>query len=141
MNQSLLRVATATLVATAVFFALPLAARASGNKPGKSTSDTYIVIQVLTKTQSNDGKSDYKKEYKAITTKTLHDEVKKAKDDHDQAIKEWKDELKSDPKATRPPQWTPKKVSGTPIFETQKGAQDYIDKLKEEDEKKDDKSK
>ena len=41
----------------------------------------------------------------------------------------------------RPVQYTPKKVAGSPTFETQKGAQDYIDKLKEEDAKKTDKIK
>jgi hypothetical protein len=140
MFKSLL---SSILAAAAVCFLSPVTSYAQRHSGGGAhpTNDTYIVIQVMNKVRNNDGKSDYQKEYKAIANKTLRDEVKRAKDDYEQAKKEWKDELKSDPKAPRPVQWTPKKVSGSPTFETLKGAQDYADKLKEEDEKKGDKNK
>jgi hypothetical protein len=97
--------------------------RTGGGGGGKT--ETYIVIQI----------KDEGIKYEAVTKTGLKDKTKQLKDDYDQRYKEWKDEVKTDPKAPRPKKPIIKQMPGA-TFETQKGAQDYAEKLqKEEDEK------
>jgi hypothetical protein len=71
-------------------------------------------------------------EYRAIRTSTLKDEKKRIEDDYKKALELWQDEVKVDSKAKRPTKKTIiVKKSG---FKTQKGADECVQKLKEEDQ-------
>jgi hypothetical protein len=130
MRKSLLFAALAAIVTVAICCVAPQGASAKGNNP---QNDTYMVVQVMTSFRNSDGKTEYKKDYTVIAVKTLRDKQKEAKDSYDKALKLWNDERKTDPAAPRPVKWVPKKIG--PTFETQQGAQEYSDKLKEEDKK------
>jgi hypothetical protein len=134
MKNSFVSIAVSALLAFAVCFA-PLAARATGSKPSKSnnTTPTYIILKV----------TDEKVDYRVIQTSAFKDESKRINEAYTLKLKEWHDEVKSNPKAPRPIKPLVKKLPTT--FETQKGAQDYIDnkfkgedgKFKEDEGKKD----
>jgi hypothetical protein len=101
--------------------------------PTKSTApkvETYMVIKV-TNENKDESKGEHKIEYKAIATSQLKDEKKKAEDDYKQKLKEAHDLRKTDP--TTP---MPKKIKIQVLkrdYETQKIAQEYADKLKDEE--------
>jgi hypothetical protein len=128
MRSSLLSGAIAVAIALTVSLGVQSAANAAvgGSRPGAGAkTETYIVIQI----------KDDKLEYKAITKTTLKDETKRITDDYNQRYKEWKDEVKSDPKAPRPKKPIIKTMPGA-TFETQKGADDYAKKLQDEEDEK-----
>ena len=128
MKKLLVVAIAATALFAAAFFVLSSEVYAqgatkhapSGGKGGAKQDETVYVVQI----------GD---EYKAIKKSDYRNEEKKLEEDYKQAIKEWQDSRKLDPKAPRPPKPIMKK-KGT--FQTDKVAQDFIDKLKEEDEKK-----
>jgi hypothetical protein len=96
---------------------------AQSSRPAKSTSKTktesYMVIEVGG-------------EYRAIRTSALKDEKKRIEDDYKKALDLWQDEVKVDSKAKRPTKATVIVKKGG--FKTQKGADEYLAKLKEEDQ-------
>jgi len=93
--------------------------RPGSSRSGKSgtTNETYMVIQI----------GD---EYKVVTTTQYKDEEKKVREENEQKMTEWKDEIKNDPKAPRPQKVVIKKLKTG--YKVQKIAQEYADKLKDE---------
>ncbi len=75
-------------------------------------------------------------DYKAIRSTEVSNEKKKLADDYKKALEDWKDLRKSDPKAPRPMRVKFKIVKSG--FSTEKGAKEYIDKVVEEGDQKDD---
>jgi hypothetical protein len=124
MKKSVLISFAATAAFAACLLFVPQEASAQrpggGGKAGAKQDETVYVIQV----------GD---EYKKVKRSELTTEKKKVEDDYKQALKEWQDIRKSDPKAPRPVKPLIKQ-KGT--FQTDIGAQEFIDKLKEDDEKK-----
>ena len=100
-------------------------ARAIGN----NSNETYLVIKV-TDENKTENKGDNKVEYKAITASQFKTEEKRVNDDYKQKMKEWHDLKKTDPQAPMPMR-THQEVPKT--YETQKIAQEYADKLKDEE--------
>ena len=85
----------------------------------KTKTESYMVIEVGG-------------EYRAIRTSALKDEKKRVETDYKKALDLWQDEVKVDSKAKKPAKLTVTvKKSG---FKTQKGADEYLAKLKEEDQ-------
>jgi hypothetical protein len=82
------------------------------------------------------GNVDSNVEYKVINTSQYKDEEKRLKDAYNVKLKEWKDLKKTEPTAPMPVKPIIKKI-GTPYL-TQKVAQEYVDKLKDEEAEKED---
>ncbi len=80
--------------------------------------ETYMVIKV--------GDT-----YKAIATSRYKDEKKKVEDDNKEKLKEWHDLIKTDSTAPKPKQASIKIIKRD--YETEKVAQDYADKLTDEE--------
>lgn len=122
------------VVLSVSILALSLLARsaAHADKPAKTTTanETYMVIKI-----TDDNKADKKVEYRAIATSRYKDEEKKVKDDYAQKLKEHKDLIKTDPSTPRPKKILIKKVKTG--YLTQKIAQEYADKLRDEESDKD----
>ena len=78
-------------------------------------------------------------EYRAIRSNGMKDEQKRVDDENKKALDEWKDAVKSDPKAERPARLVIRRIKTG--FLTQKGADEFIAKLVEEDDAKGGKSK
>jgi len=97
-------------------FAQPRSGGSRGSKTG-TTNETYMVIQI----------GD---EYKVVTATQYKEEEKKVKEDNDQRLTEWKDEIKNDPKVPRPQKVVIKKLKSG--YKVQRIAQEYADKLKDE---------
>ncbi|MGO9114092.1 MAG: hypothetical protein ACLP9L_33165 [Thermoguttaceae bacterium] len=89
-------------------------------------NDKYLVIKI-----TDESKVENKVEYKVITTSQFKDEEKRVKDEYNKKMKEWRDLKKIDPQTPQPLRPVIKKIAK--IFETQKIAQEYAEKLKDED--------
>jgi hypothetical protein len=100
---------------------LAVTGRAWAQRPAKSTSKTesYMVVEVGG-------------EYKVIRTSALKDEKKRLEDDYKKAVDLWQDEIKAGSKSDRPVKKIILVKKGG--FKTQKGADDYVAKLKEKDQ-------
>jgi len=108
---------------SAFYLSLPSLALGAGTSSGnKPKEETYIVVK--------EGE-----EYKVITASSYNDEVKRLNEDNKKKMDEWHDLIKSDNTTPRPKKIIPKKMPIT--FKTQKGAQEYADKLLEKDGKND----
>ena len=79
--------------------------------------------------------TDSKVEYKVINTSQYKDEERRLKDAYKQKLKEWKDLKKIEPTTPMPVKPTIKKIGDT--FQTQKIAQEYAQKLNDEEADKD----
>ena len=101
-----------------------------------------MVIKIIDENKGNpayESRGDNKIEYKVIPTSTYKDEEKRIKDAYTELLKEWQDLKKSDPQAPRPVKPIIKKLKTG--YQTQKIAQEYADKLRDEElEKEDSKS-
>jgi hypothetical protein len=94
-----------------------------GSRPAKSTpakpttqNEQYAVVEI----------GD---EIKSIRVSDIPNEKKRVAEDYKKAMKEWNDLKKSDPQAERPPKLSVKTLKQG--FNTQKGADEYRDKLLE----------
>jgi hypothetical protein len=89
-----------------------------------------------TNTQANESYTVVKigDDYKAIHSTGIKDEKKRIDDENKKALNEWKDAIKSDPKAERPVPLFLRVIK--PGFLTQKGADEYIAKLLEDEDAK-----
>jgi hypothetical protein len=130
MKKSLLPTSLSSVLVLAVLFLVPAGAYAQPRQPGgKSSSkgpasgnETYMVIKI----------GD---EIKVIASSQYKEEETKVKKDNEDRMAEWQDLKKNDPQAPRPQKIVIKKLKTGYRF--QKIAQDYADKLKEEQEAKD----
>jgi hypothetical protein len=84
-----------------------------------TANETYMVIKV----------GD---EYRAIRSNSMKDEKKRIEDENKKALIEWKDAIKSDPKTERPVLLFIRVIK--PGFFTQKGAEEYIAKLLDDED-------
>jgi cell division protein FtsX len=112
----------------ALLFLVPPGANAQDrrSRSGSNNNETYLVIRV-----TDENKAENKVEYKVVSTSQLKTEEKRVKDDYAQKLKEWHDLIKIDPQTPRP---VPPVIKKYPkIFGTQKIAQEYADKLKDEE--------
>jgi len=129
MKESFLPAIALSVSVFALSFLVPSGANAQEgrSRSGHSNSkETYQVIRV-----TDESKTDNKVEYKAIATSQLKAEEKRIKDDYAQKLKEWHDLRKIDPQTPMPVRPVIKKYPKT--FETQKIAQEYADKLKDDE--------
>jgi hypothetical protein len=123
MKNSFLSAIVLTFSIFALSFLVPSRACASNVKKAAAKDTTYMVVKVGNK-------------YKVISASGYKAEEKRVKDDNEQKLKEWHDLKLTDP--TAPP---PQKVSLTKIkagYQTQSKAQEYADKLTEDELTKDD---
>ena len=138
MKKFLPAVALSVSIFALALFALSRA-HAWGVPHGSSTkTQTYLVVKIVdeSKTNSrNDSKPEMKTEYRVIPTTQFKDEEKRLKDEYAKRRLKWLDEKKTDPTKPMPVRPTIKKI-GTP-YQTQEGAQEYADKLRDEAEGKD----
>jgi hypothetical protein len=131
MTKSVLMslVVAATIAAGSLFTATGWCGDSSRPARGSgkgAAQDTYQVMKI-------------DDEYKVVTTKSIKDEKKRVTEEFSAKVKEWQDEKKTDPTLKRP---TPPRVTVIVTkFNTQKGAQDYVDKLLDEADSKGDTTK
>ena len=131
MKKSILPDIALSLSVFALSFLWPSGAFAqhghgTGRTSNNNTNDKYLVIKIT---------DDSKVDYKVIPTSQYKDEEKRVKDEYTQKVKEWHDLRKIDPQTPQPVRPVIKKMGNT--FETQKIAQEYANKLKDEEANKD----
>ena len=138
MKKYLPALALSVSIFALALFALSRA-HAWGVPHGRPTkTQTYLVVKIVdeSKTNSrNDSKPEMKTEYRVIPTTQFKDEEKRLKDEYAKRRLKWLDEKKTDPTKPMPVRPTIEKI-GTP-YQTQKGAEEYADKLRDEAEGKD----
>jgi hypothetical protein len=117
MKKSIRSALALSISILALCLLAPSGAYAQKGKSKATAPETYMVVKI----------GD---EYKVLGTTRLKDEEKRIKDEYNTKYKEWQDEKKSDPQAPRPVKPTIKKIKTG--YLTQKVAQEYADKLKEE---------
>ena len=123
MKQFLLPAVTLSVSIFALSVIAPVEAYAGGaHRNNYTASETYMVIKV----------GD---EYKVVPTSRLKDEEKRVKDEYAEKLKEWQDLRRIDPGALRPQKVAVKKIKTG--YLTQKIAQEYADKLRDEAADKD----
>jgi hypothetical protein len=88
------------------------------SKTSSSKTQSFTVVQI----------GD---EYKVINSSSLADEKKRVNDDNKKKRDEWEDERKADPSLKRPVTLVVKVIKSG--FKTQKGADEFVVKLKEKD--------
>ena len=139
----------AVMLSVSILALLPSGAYAAGAKknPG-TTTETYLVLKIVGESEASgrgsgkidsnkvDSNTEPKIEYKVVATSRYKDEEKRIKDAYATKIKEWKDLRKIEPGTPMPVKPTIKKMGNT-TFQTQKVAQEYADKLKDEESDKD----
>jgi len=101
-------------------------AQAKSPKVKGPKTETYMVIEIIDENKDED-KGERKHEFKAISTSQFKSERDRVKKDNEENLKEWKDELKTDPKARQPKTIIIKKLKTG--YETQKIAQEYAKEL------------
>ncbi len=131
MKRPFLPAIALSVAAFAVSFLVSSGANAqpSGRPHGGGNTngnETYLVIRVTT-----EDKTDKKVEFKVISSSQYKTEEKRIKDEYAQKVKEWRDLRKIDPQTPLPAKPVIKKYPK--VFETQKIAQDYADKLRDDE--------
>jgi hypothetical protein len=128
-NPAMKKFLLPAILLTVSIFALSLftqsKAHAWSRPSGTKKNETYMVIKV-----TDENKTENKVEYKAISKTQLKDEQKRAADDFKSKLKEWHDLRKTDPTAPMPKRIKIEKLKDN--YETQKIAQEYADKLRDE---------
>ena len=122
---------TLSALGTAGAFLFSPASSFATTNTSKSTQkkqDEWVVVKII-----DPQKGD---EYKPVRKTDVPTEKKKLADEYKKAMADWKDARKSDPKTPRPVAAKLKVVKTG--FNAQKGAEEYCDKLADEDEQKGD---
>jgi hypothetical protein len=126
MKKFILATVTLSVAAFALSVLSPSAAIAQARKGAKSSTDTYIVVKV-----TDENKPEISKiEFKVVSASQYKEEEKRIKDLNKKLHDEWKDLLLNDPQSPKPATVTIKKMKAG--YLTQKIAQEYADKLKDE---------
>jgi len=113
-----------------------------GHGSSSDSKETYLVVKIVGESKGEnrlasrgENNTDSKVEYKVINSSQYKDEERRLKDAYKQKLKEWKDLKKIEPTAPMPVKPTIKKIGDT--FQTQKIAQEYAQKLNDEEADKD----
>jgi hypothetical protein len=139
MKKSLLIAISASL--TFVLFTSFSTGKAFGwaGRVSNSTNETYMVVKITDENKPTDKSprgglantnADNTVEFKVVATSQYKDEEKRVKDKYEELLKEWRDLIKTDPQTPHPIRITIKKMKTG--YKTQKIAQEYADKLKDE---------
>jgi hypothetical protein len=137
MKKFLPAVALSVSIFAMALFALSRAHAWGVPHKGTTKNESYMVIKIIDENKTDDargGGANNKIQFKVISASQYKDEEKRVNDDNATKLKEWKDLIKTDPQTPRPIKITIKKIKTG--YQTQKIAQEYCDKLRDEAEGK-----